>query len=339
MPARKKRSAAPARTSAAPANGALLAVGALGVLLALWIVYGTVTVSPFRWGTFGEELIAALCAVFALRLLCVAKLPDWLSVACLILLPTGIVLYGAYRAASGGADFYRFLCIAGSAAGSLLCARMLDDRPDGVLLTAVFFAAALPAMLGAQTTLLMELSRALLAAGLFAALAALREKAAWFLPLAAVLFGLAGTAGYHAAFFGAGAGAGALIAAPKKERGVWTFGAVLCAALPVAARLLAGKWIPPESALFAGNPAGVGAVGAFLLPHALRVLAIGLLLYAVRFFAAREGAGAAGVLALLCAALFRLLFRAGAPDVWLDAPALACLAGAGVAKIARSRGR
>ena len=338
MPARKKRTTAPARKSAS-ANGAMLAVGILGVLLALWIVYGTVTVSPFNWGVLGEELIAALCAVFTLRLLCVAKLPSWTAVACIILLPTGVVIYGAYQTASAGADFYRYLCIAGCAAASLFCARMLDNRPDGTLLTALFFAAALPALFGAETTLLMELSRLLLAAGLFAALAALRERAAWFMPLAAVLFGLAGTAGYHAAFFGAGAGIGALLIAPKKERGVWTLGAVLCAALPIAARLLAGRFLPAESALFAGNPAGVGAVGAFLLPHALRALAIGLLLYAARFFAAREGAGAAGVLALLGAACYRLLFRQSAPDVWLDAPTLACLAGVGVAKIARPRGR
>ena len=338
MPARKKRTTSPARKSAS-ASSAMLAVGVLGVLLALWIVYGAVTVSPFVWGTFGEELIAALCAVFALRLLCVAKLPGWLSATCIILLPTGVVIYGAYQTASAGVDFYRYLCIAGCAAASLFCARMLDDRPDGTLLTALFFTAALPAMFGAQTTLIMELSRLLLAAGLFAALAALRERAAWFLPMAAVLFGLAGTAGYHAAFFGAGAGIGALLAAPKKERGVWTLGAVLCAALPVAARLLAAEWIPAESALFVENTAGVGAVGAFILPHALRALAIGLLLYAARFFAAHENAGAAGVLALFGAAAFRLLFRQSAPDVWLDAPVLACLAGAGVAKIARPRGR
>ena len=46
--------------SGAKANVASFAAGLAGIILAVWLVYGTVTIDPFRWGLFVEELIVAI---------------------------------------------------------------------------------------------------------------------------------------------------------------------------------------------------------------------------------------------------------------------------------------
>ncbi|HPK71733.1 MAG TPA: hypothetical protein PLN93_07305, partial [Vicinamibacterales bacterium] len=61
-------------------------------MVAVWLVYGTVTIDPFRWGLFAEELIIALCALLALRFLCVLKLPKWITLACIIGVPAAIAV-------------------------------------------------------------------------------------------------------------------------------------------------------------------------------------------------------------------------------------------------------
>ena len=81
--------------SGAKANAASVAAGIAGILIAAWLVYGTVTIDPFRWGLFAEELIIALCALLALRFLCALRLPKWLPLACIVLVPAAIALTGA----------------------------------------------------------------------------------------------------------------------------------------------------------------------------------------------------------------------------------------------------
>ncbi|MEN6338636.1 MAG: hypothetical protein ABFD03_00770, partial [Clostridiaceae bacterium] len=147
-----KKATSRAATQKAGSTGAYgVSLGVLGVLLALWLIYNTITLTPFSWGIFAEEIILSLCAVFALRLLGMANPADWVSVACLILLPAGIIIYGATAAARSGADFSRFLCLAGTAACMLLTARQLDAKPDGTLFCALLFAAALPVLVSAET--------------------------------------------------------------------------------------------------------------------------------------------------------------------------------------------
>jgi hypothetical protein len=307
------------------------AAGVLGALCALWLVYGTLTISPFSWGTLAEELILALCALFALRLLCFARLPNGLIAACLILLPAGIVLYSAYAAANLNADFTRALCLAGTAVFTLMTARLLDERADGVVLTALLFCAALPVLVAADTLLLEELARLLLAAGVLAAVAALREKAVWFAFL---------TAGFFAALYGAGAGAAFFACAPKKQKSLWTFAALLAALLPVAVQLLTTARFPDGAALLAGNPVASGLIAEVTAPHLIRIYAAGLLLFSVRCALGRESAAALPVLfALIGAAAFRLAFPALSPDVWMDVPLLCVLTAAGTAKTGRAKGR
>ena len=314
--------------------------GVFGALCALWMLYATLTFSPFSWGTLAEELILALCALFALRLLCFAKLPNGLIAACLILLPAGIVLYGAYAAANLNADFTRALCLAGTAAFTLLTARVLDDRADGIVLTALLFCAALPSLFAADTLLITEFARLLLAAGVLAAVAALREKAVWFAFIAAGLTGVAGAAGYFAALYGAGVGAAFLVCAPKKQKGLWTFAALLAAGLPVAVRLLTAARLPEQSALLLGNLLAPGMIAVVIAPHMIRIYAVGLLLFSVRCALGKESATALPVLlALIGAAAFRLVFPAASLDIWMDVPLLCVLAAVGTAKTGRTRGR
>lgn len=334
---KKATSRAPAKKTGSGGYGVPL--GALCLLLALWLIYNTVTLEPFSWGLFAEEIILALCAVFALRLLGIAKPADWVPVASIILLCAGIVVYGAAAAAKSGADFTRFLCLAGTAACMLLTARQLDAKPDGTLFCALLFAASLPVLVSQQTTLLEEFMRLLLTAGVLAAVFAVKEKLAWLVFLAAGLIGVSGAAGFYAVFFGAGAAAGLLLGAPKRERGIWVLAAVLIAGLPLAVRLLAADRLPQSAALFAQNVLTPGVLALAIKTHMIRIYGMGLLLLAIRFFVGREDALAVPVLALVGAALFRLLSRSPAADAWMDAPMLACLAGVGIAKFARPKGR
>jgi hypothetical protein len=321
------------------ANAAYIAAGVTGLLLAAWFVYGTVSIDPFRWGIFAEELIVALCALFALRLLCVIRLPKWIGVACIVLLPAGIALYGALSLPENVPAFSRALCIAAACAFALLTARQLDTKPDGVLLTALLAAACAPVLLAANTLLVDEFMRALIMAGVLAVSLAVRKKSAGPAYLASILFGLAGAAGFYAAFAGLGAGIGALLLAPKRNRGSWVFAAVLMAALPVAARFAAGVLLPEGSPLFAANTAASAVFVSFLQTHLLRALALGLFAMSARFFFSREETAVPAVLALAGCAAARLLPFAAAPEVWMDALPLCALAGAGVAKIARGTGR
>jgi hypothetical protein len=338
---RKTQNTSVRRSAPRSAGSAVQTVaGVLGALCALWLVYGTLTISPFSWGTLAEELILALCALFALRLLCFARLPNGLIAACLILLPAGIVLYGAYAAANLNADFTRALCLAGTTVFTLMTARLLDERADGVVLTALLFCAALPVLVAADTLLLEELARLLLAAGVLAAVAALREKAVWFAFLTAGLIGTAGAAGFFAALYGAGAGAAFFACAPKKQKSLWTFAALLAALLPVAVQLLTTARFPDGAALLAGNPVASGLIAAVTAPHLIRIYAAGLLLFSVRCALGRESAAALPVLfALIGAAALRLAFPALSPDVWMDVPLLCVLTAAGTAKTGRAKGR
>lgn len=336
----KPKKASPRASVKKTGSGAYgVPLGALCLLLALWLIYNTVTLEPFSWGVFAEEIILSLCAVFALRLLGLAKPSDWVPVASIILLCAAIVVYGAAVTAKSGADFTRFLCLAGTAACMLLTARQQDAKPDGTLFCALLFAAALPVLVSQPTTLLEEFMRLLLTAGVLAAVFAVKEKLAWLAFLAAGLIGVSGAAGFYAVFFGAGAAAGLLLSAPKRERGLWVLAAVLMAGLPLAVRLLAADRLPQSASLFIQNTLTPGVLGLAIKTHLIRIYAVGLLLLSVRFFVSREDALAVPVLALVGAALFRLLSRSPAADAWMDAPMLACLAGVGIAKFARPKGR
>ncbi len=322
------------RKSAQSAFASVVA-GVAGILLAVWIIYGTVTVDPFRWGVFAEELIVALCALFALRLLCVIRLPKWLPIVCVILLPAAVLLYGLVPMPGDPASWIRVACVAAAAAFALLTAQQLDNKPDGVLLVALLIGVSLPVVLSAQTRMLDELMRALLMAGLFMCVLSIRHKSVWMAYLATAAFALAGGSSLSAAFAGLGAGVGALLLAPKRKRGVWVFAAVLMASLPVAAWFAARALLPQGSLLFLLNEASAGEFARLVRVHLLRALAVGLLALAARFFISREDAAIPLVLALGGCAVARLIPFAFAPDVWMDAFPLCVLAGVGVAKAAR----
>lgn len=311
------------------------AAGIAGVLLAGWIIYGTVTIDPFRWGVFAEELIVALCALFALRLLCVIRLPKWVSLASILALPAAIALYGALSLPEDTVAFLRALLLAAAVAFSLLLAHQLDTKPDGVLLAALLCAACLPVLLAANTRLLDELMRSLLMAGVFMAVLAVRQKTVALAYLSSVAFALAGAASLLAAFAGLGAGLGALLLAPKRKRGGWAFAMVLMASLPVVVWFVSRALIPAESPLMAINPLAAGEFALVIRTHLLRALAVGLFAMAVRFFFAREDAAIPALFALACFAAARLLPLESRPDVWMDALLLCALAGVGVAKTAR----
>jgi hypothetical protein len=296
------------------------------------------SVDPFRWGSFAEELIVALCALFALRLLCVIRLPKWIAVACIFLLPAGVVLYGLAGSGTDGVLPARAVCLAAGCAFMLLTVRQLDVKPDGVLLAALLCAACAPVLMSAQTRFLDELARALVMAGVFLAVLAARSKTVSLAYLSAAAFALAGSAGLYAAFAGLGAGVGLLLLAPKRKRGGWTLAAVLMAALPVAGLLTANALLPQEAILFSNLPQQTGAFADLIRTHLLRALALGLLFMALRFFSGREDAAAPAALALAACACARLFPFVNAPDVWMDVLPLAALAGVGVAKTARNTG-
>ncbi len=331
----KKTTTRKATRSGGKANAASFAAGIAGLLLAAWLIYGTVTIDPFRWGLFAEELIIALCALLALRFLCVIPLPKWVSLVTIILLPTGIVLVGALHLPEDSVAFSRALCLAASACFSLLAAQQMDNKPDGVLLTALLIGVCLPVLFVAGTRLIDELARALISAGVFMAVLAVRQKAVGLAYLAVLAFTVAGAAGLFAAFAGLGAGIGALLLSPKRKRGGWTLAAVLMAALPVAAWFAARILLPAGNLLFAQNTLFGGEFAGLIRVHLLRALALGLLLLAVRFFSRREDAAVPVVLALAGCAAARLLPFAASPDVWMDAMLFCSLAGVGVAKTAR----
>jgi hypothetical protein len=316
-------------------NAASTAAGIAGILIAAWLVYGTVTIDPFRWGLFVEELIIALCALLALRLLCVIRLPKWVSLVCIIAVPTVIVLIGSLSLPEDPAVFERALCLAAAAAFALLTAQQMENKPDGVLLTALLIGVCLPIFFPANTRLIDELMRALMMAGVFMTVLAVRQKTVGLAYLASAAFAVAGTAGLFAAFAGLGAGVGALLLSPKRKRGGWTLAAVLMAALPVAVWFAARVLLTEGNALFAENAAVAGEFAAIIRVHLLRALAVGLLLLAFRFFARREDAALPVVLALAACEVARLLPFVVAPDVWMDALLLCVLAGVGVAKTAR----
>jgi len=317
------------------ANAASYAAGIAGVLIAGWLIYGTVTIDPFRWGLFVEELIVSLCALFALRLLCVICLPKWVSLVCIVLLPAGIALYASLSLPENPAEFERILCLACAACFALLTAQQLDNKPDGVLLTALLLGVCLPILLATNTRLIDELMRALVMAGVFMTVLAVRQKSVGLAYLASVAFVIAGTAGLFAAFAGLGAGVGALLLSPKRKRGGWTLAAVLMALLPVAAWFAARALMQQGNPIFAQNAQIAGEFALIIRTHLLRALALGLLLLAVRFFTRREDAALPVILALAACAVARLFPFAATPDVWMDALPLCALAGVGVAKTAR----
>ena len=333
--ANKKSTSLAGETAAAGA----IAAGAAGLLLAAWLLYGTASRDPFRWGVFAEELIAALCALFAIRLVCVIRLPKWVSVACIILVPAAVALYGARFLPGDIALFERALCLAAASAFALLTARELDAKPDGVLAAALLAAFCAPVLITVNTRLLDELMRAAIGAGLLLSVVSVRKKSAGLLYLAAAVFTAAGAAGYTAAFAGAGAGIGALLLAPKRNRGGWVFAAILMGVLPLAALFAAHAVLPEGSPLLAANTQPAGAFAALIRPHLLRALALGLAAMSARFFFSREDAAVPVVLALAGCAVARLLPLSAAPDIWMDALPLAALAGVGVAKVARGNAR
>ena len=321
--------------SGAKANAASVAAGILGILIAAWLVYGTVTIDPFRWGLFAEELIVALCALLALRFLCVLRLPKWLSLACIVLVPVAIALTGALSLPEHPAVFERALCLGVTACFALLSAQQMDNKPDGVLLAALLIGVSLPILFAANTRMIDELSRALVMAGVFMTVLAVRQKTVLLAFLASAAFALAGAAGLYAAFAGLGAGLGALLLSAKRSRGSWTFAAVLMAALPVAAWFASHALMPEGNVLLTQNARQIGEFAQIVRVHLMRALAVGLFLLAIRFFSRRENAAIPVILALAGCAAARLLPFVAVPDVWMDALPLCALAGVGVAKTAR----
>lgn len=319
----------------AKANIASVAAGTAGVILALWLVYGTATIDPFRWGLFVEELIIALLALLALRFVCVLPLPKWSSIVCIILVPFGIALYGSLSLPEDPAAFERALCLAAAACFALLLAQQMDNRPDGVLLTALLIAACIPVLFGVTTRLIDELARALITAGVFMAVLAVRQKTIMYAYLSSAAFALAGAAGLFAAFAGAGAGLGALLLSPKRKRAEWTLALVCMVALPVAVYFAVRLLFGADNPLLAQNTLVFSEFADVVRVHLLRALALGLLLISVRLFVRREDAVLPVVLALAGCAAARLLPFLSTPSVWLDAFLLCALCGVGVSKIAR----
>lgn len=333
--AKKRR----ANSAAARGTAVSITAGAVGILLAVWLVYGTVTIDPFRWGVFVEELILAFCVLFALRLLCVVRLPDWISIVCIVLIPAGYFLYAQFALTGGTASPERSACLAASAAFALCTARELDAKPDGTLLAALLAAACLPVLAGGGTTFLTELMRALLMAGVFMAVLAVRQKSSLYLYFAALGFALGGAANLYAAFTGAGAGLGAVLFAPKKQRGGWVLAAVLSVVLPVAVWLAAAHvFMLPESFYLEGAIL-VPEYAQIVRPHLLRALDLGLLLLAIRLFFHREDAVVPVLFSVAGGMLMSFFPFLNAPDVWLRALPLCVLAGVGTAKTARGKGR
>ena len=313
--------------------------GVVGVVLAAWLVYGTVTIDPFRWGRFVEELIVAVCALCALRLICFLRLPNWVSIACVVLVPAGIAVYAFFSTSNDPILLARLLCLAAASAFALLTARELDAKPDGTLLAALLIAACLPGLIGSGTSLLTELLRALVMAGIYLAALAVRQKSTQFLYLAAIGFGLGGAASLFSAFAGAGAGLGAALLAPKRQRGNWISPAVLSAALPVAVWLAVRFAFPLPGSLSAVGTAVSSGYATLVEPHLLRALDLGLLLFSVRLFARREDAAVPLLFAIAASMLSGFFPGLNVPGVWMQALPLAVLAGVGAAKTGRTNGR
>ena len=321
--------------SGVKANAASFAAGILGILIACWLIYGTVTIDPFRWGLFAEELIIAACALLALRFLCALPLPKWLSLVVIVLVPVAIALYGSLSLPEDPAAFERAACLAAGACFALLTAQQMDNKPDGVLLTALLIGVCMPVLLGVGTRMIDELSRALIMAGVYMTVLSVRQKTAVLAFFASAAFALAGVAGLYAAFAGLGAGVGALLLSPKRKRGGWTLAAVLMVVLPVVFFFGAGVLLPEGNPLFAQVASGMGEFASIIRVHLLRALAIGVLLLSIRFFIKREDAAVPVALALAACAISRLLPLIHAPEVWADAMLLCTIAGVGVAKTAR----
>ncbi len=316
-------------------NAASIAAGLAGLLLAVWLIYGTVTIEPFRWGLFVEELIISLCALLALRFICVLPLPKWLPVALIVAVPAAIAFLGSLSLPEDPAAFERALCLSAAACFSLLSAQQMDNQPDGTLLTALLIAVCMPVLLGADTRLLDELARALIMAGVFMVVLAVRQKSEGLAYLSSAAFALAGAAGLFAAFAGLGAGVGALLLSPKRKRGGWTLALVCMAVLPVAVYFAAHLLLAQSNPLLAQNAKIAGEFADIIRVHLLRALALGLLLLSIRFFIKREDAAVPVLLALAGCAAARLLPFLNTPTVWMDAFLLCALAGVGVAKTAR----
>ena len=321
--------------SAAKTNAVSFAAGIIGIVIAAWLIYGTVTIDPFRWGLFVEELIIAVCALLALRLLCVIRLPKWVSLLCIVLVPAGIALYASLSLPDQTVEFERILCLACAACFALLTAQQMDNQPDGVLVVALLICACLPVLITANTRLIDELMRALVMAGVFMVVLAVRQKAVAVAFLASAAFAVAGSASLYAAFAGLGAGVGAALLSPKRQHGSWTIAAVLMAALPVAAWFAARVLMPEGNVLLTQNARQIGEFAQIVRVHLMRALAVGLFLLAIRFFSRREDAAIPVILALAGCAAARLLPFVAVPDVWMDALPLCALAGVGVAKTAR----
>ena len=316
-------------------NAASFAAGVLGILIAAWLVYGTVTIDPFRWGLFAEELIIALCALLALRFVCVLPLPKWLPLLCIILIPAAVAMIGSLSLPEDPAEFERALCLALAACFALLSAQQMDSKPDGVLLTALLIAVCIPILLAAQTRLIDEIARALIMAGVYMTVLAVRQKTILPAFLAALAFALAGFSGWMAAFAGFGAGVGALLLSPKRKRGGWLLAVVLMAALPVAAWLGSSVLLTQGNPLLAQNALSAGEFAQIIRGHLLRALAVGVLLLSVRFFMRREDPAIPVLFALALCAAAQLLPFLSTPEIWADAMLLCTLAGTGVAKTAR----
>ncbi|MCE5190112.1 MAG: hypothetical protein LLF75_13155 [Eubacteriales bacterium] len=329
------------KKSAARASTASVSVvaGVAGIVLAAWFIYGTVTIDPFRWGRFVEELIVAVCVLLALRLLCIVRLPDWLSIVCAVLLPAGIALYGLFVAKNDALALGRWICLAVGSAFALLTARELDAKPDGTLLAALLLAACLPGLIASETSFSDELMRALVMAGVFLSVLAVRQTSNSLLYLAALGFALGGAVNLFAAFAGAGAGIGAVLLAPKRKRGAWILPAVLMAALPVAAWLATKLAFPLPESLITLNAYAPSAFAQTLGAHLLRALDLGMLLLSIRWLFHREDAALPVLFAVAGAALFYFIPAVNHPDIWMQALPLSVLAGVGAAKVARGNGR
>ena len=331
----KKSSTKKTASKTSPASISV-AAGITGIVLAAWLIYGTVTIDPFRWGRFVEELIVAVCALSALRLLCILRLPNWLSLACVAILPAGIAAFAFFSASGNPLALGRLISLAAACAFALLTARELDAKPDGTLLATLLIAVCLPCLIGSGTSILVELLRALTMAGIYLTVLAVRQKSTRFLYLAAVSFGLGGAVSLFAAFAGAGAGLGAALLAPKRQQKSWVFPAVLCAALPVAVWLTVRFVLPLPASLSDAGTAAASEYATLVEPHLLRALDLGLLLLAVRLLAHREDGSIPALFAVAASMLMGFVPALNAPDVWMQALPLAVLAGVGTAKTGRS---
>ncbi len=332
--AKKRR----ANSAAARGTAVSITAGAVGILLAVWLVYGTVTIDPFRWGVFVEELILAFCVLFALRLLCVVRLPDWISIVCIVLIPAGYFLYAQFALTGGTASPERSACLAASAAFALCTARELDAKPDGTLLAALLAAACLPVLAGGGTTFLTELMRALLMAGVFMAVLAVRQKSSLYLYFAALGFALGGAANLYAAFTGAGAGLGAVLFAPKNS--------VAAGCLPRCSRwccrLLSGLLRRMFLCCRSRFIWKVQSLCRNMRKLCSRICCarsiLGCCCSPSACFFHREDAVVPVLFSVAGGMLMSFFPFLNAPDVWLRALPLCVLAGVGTAKTARGKG-